>query len=159
MLVHLPPGNHNRIYDILNCVAWLMFIAIWIYAIFLYLEFPRQIPLQFDGNGKAFKYSNKLSVFILPLIACYVMIALPNKTSFRHTGTSRPFNSIMLQKFYTQLLKLSILLVTFTLLIVMHLYVRSVITTFPWYMVILIIILIILPFIWLSLRQFRKRNL
>ena len=60
----------------LEIMGYLLLVALWIFVIYSYASLPDQIPIHFNGVGKADDYRGKNSIFIFPIICTFLFLVV-----------------------------------------------------------------------------------
>lgn len=117
----------KKINSILIYLAWILFIAFWIFTIYSYYIFPESIPVHFNLKGEVDRYGNKSTNFLLLAINTFVFVVftfakkIPAKFQ---TGNSiiqlERENQIFQQQFFFNYLRVVIQLIF--LLIIIEVY-------------------------------------
>ncbi len=64
----------KKINSILIYLAWILFIAFWIFTIYSYYIFPESIPIHFNLKGEVDRYGHKSTNFLLLAINSFVFV-------------------------------------------------------------------------------------
>jgi len=64
----------TRSEKILEALGYLTLAALWLSVILNYFDLPDQIPIHFNGVGKADDYRGKNSIFIFPIICTFLFL-------------------------------------------------------------------------------------
>ena len=60
----------------LEIMGYLTLAALWLSVIINYFDLPDQIPIHFNGVGKADDYRGKNSIFIFPIICTFLFLVV-----------------------------------------------------------------------------------
>lgn len=61
---------------IIEAIALIIFISIWVTVIYFYKSLPQIIPVHFDLSGNVDRMGDKSSIFTLPFIASFIYLLL-----------------------------------------------------------------------------------
>ncbi len=68
----------------IECLSWLTLILLWSIIVWKYSELPELIPSHFNSFGQVDDYSRKESIFILPIIATFLFLAMTISNKYPH---------------------------------------------------------------------------
>lgn len=66
----------NKNDKILEFIGICFIIIYWFTIIFSYKFLPEKIPIHYNGLGEVDRYSNKISIFLLPILGSFIYILL-----------------------------------------------------------------------------------
>lgn len=83
----IKPSGADRLVEIL---AWLTLVIIWILVIVNYARMPDSIPTHYNAAGHADDYGDKSTIFLLPIIATVVFFVMTIVNQFPHIFNKTP---------------------------------------------------------------------
>jgi uncharacterized membrane protein len=114
---------------ILEAIALIIFISIWVTVIYFYDKLPQIIPVHFDLTGNVDRMGDKSSIFTLPFIASflYLLITVISKypQSFNYLQEITLDNAKSQYTFATRLLRVIKLIVLSVLFVIILVVIRS----------------------------------
>jgi uncharacterized membrane protein len=66
----------TKLEKFLEIMGYLTLAALWLSVIINYFDLPDQIPIHFNGVGKADDYRGKNSIFIFPIICTFLFLVV-----------------------------------------------------------------------------------
>lgn len=119
-----------KIFDkIIEGMALIVFISIWVMVIYSYNKLPQIIPVHFDLSGNVDRMGDKSSIFTLPFIASfiYLLLTVLNKYPhmFNYIGEITLDNAKSQYTFATRLLRVIKVIVLSVLFIIILVVIRS----------------------------------
>jgi uncharacterized membrane protein len=78
-IVKLTPAD--QVFEILG---WIFISAIWIFTIINYASLPDTIPTHYNSEGQADGFGGKLTIWVLPVLAIALFVALTQLNKFPH---------------------------------------------------------------------------
>ncbi len=116
-------------YKIIEGMALIVFISIWVMVIYSYNKLPQIIPVHFDLSGNVDRMGDKSSIFTLPFIASfiYLLLTVLNKYPhmFNYIGEITLDNAKSQYTFATRLLMVIKVIVLSVLFIIILVVIRS----------------------------------
>lgn len=114
---------------ILEVIALIVFISIWVTVIYFYNKLPQIIPVHFDLSGNVDRMGDKSSIFTLPFVASfiYLLITVISKypQSFNYLQEITLDNAKSQYTFATRLLRVIKVIVLSFLFIIILVVIRS----------------------------------
>ncbi|TQI71102.1 uncharacterized protein DUF1648 [Gramella sp. Hel_I_59] len=71
---------------ILDITSWLFLLIIWLITVIFYQNLPNEIPTHFNYQGMADNFGNRKEIFILPILATVLNIALTFLSKFLNSS-------------------------------------------------------------------------
>jgi uncharacterized membrane protein len=68
----------------LELLGWLTIIILWVLTIWSYFKLPDIIPIHYDSFGNPDDYGNRLTIFILPLVASVIFAGMTIINKYPH---------------------------------------------------------------------------
>ena len=68
----------------LELTSIIFLIVLWGLALYSFFKLPTIIPIHFNASGKADGYGNKLTLFILPVLATILYVGLTQLNKYPH---------------------------------------------------------------------------
>lgn len=128
-VIKLVPSGLDRLMEISGMVV---FAAMWILTIYVYIKLPAVIPVHFNANGEPDNYGNKLTLLILPVIGSIIYFGIGKLNQYPHIfNYLTPITEENAERQYTlatrmmRYLKLIILLIFFFILLFTYLTTTS----------------------------------
>ncbi len=105
-------------------MAWLLLIGLWIFALVNYSDLPDQVPMHFNARGEVDRYGDKASSLILPLIATLLFFGMTWLNRYPHVfNYLEPITASNAERQYTMAtrlirsLKLAVVAIFFIILV------------------------------------------
>ena len=70
--------------QVLEIFSWLVLLFLWGSAIYFYSSLPQIIPIHFNASGQANGFSNKSTLFLLPVIGTFLFAGLTVLNKYPH---------------------------------------------------------------------------
>lgn len=114
---------------ILEVIALIVFISIWVTVIYFYNKLPQIIPVHFDLSGNVDRMGDKSSIFTLPFVASFIYLLLTviskYPQSFNYLQEITLDNAKSQYTFATRLLRVIKVIVLSVLFIIILVVIRS----------------------------------
>jgi uncharacterized membrane protein len=68
----------------LELTSKIFLIVVWALTIYTFIKLPTTIPIHFNASGQADNYGNKLTLFILPILATIIYFGLTQLNKYPH---------------------------------------------------------------------------
>lgn len=72
-IINIEPTKTDNLIEL---IGYLILAAFWVTIILSYNNLPEQIPIHYNGLGEVDNYSNKTSIFLLPIIGTFLFMIL-----------------------------------------------------------------------------------
>lgn len=69
---------------IIEALGWLALILLWTLVLFSYSKLPDTIAIHFDASGNPDGFGDKITIFLLPIIASVLFLGLSYLNRFPH---------------------------------------------------------------------------
>lgn len=69
---------------IIEVIGWILLIGIWILAIMNFSDLPETVPTHYNGAGVADRFSEKTTIFVLPIIGTILFIGMTILNKYPH---------------------------------------------------------------------------
>jgi uncharacterized membrane protein len=69
---------------IVEGLSWLILLGMWAYCFIVYNRAPESVPSHFNGSGMADDYSDKLILFVMPVIATVLFVGMTILNKYPH---------------------------------------------------------------------------
>jgi uncharacterized membrane protein len=69
---------------LVELLGWLTIIILWVLTIWSYFKLPDIIPIHYDNSGNPDNYGDRLTIFILPLVASVIFAGMTIISKFPH---------------------------------------------------------------------------
>lgn len=109
------PPEKNPTVAYLTFLVWLLLSLLWIYAVYLYINLPAQIPVQFNFSGKSDRFGHKFTLFLLPLISSFIVLSVGVRGRKEHLRSDEGRKS-ELQAIISGYLKIAVIILSFIVL-------------------------------------------
>lgn len=159
------PGPEIKIYPtktdrIIERFSILLFLFLWVFTIFSYVQLPAIIPIHFDAFGRPDNYGSKWTLFILPTIASIIFAGINylNKSPqiFNYTVQITEENAESQYSSAIRMLRVlkgSIMLVFSIIVMYSYWTAKGKTETYKWWFLLLILGIIFVPLIYLSIKS------
>jgi uncharacterized membrane protein len=111
-IVKLTPAD--QVFEILG---WIFISAIWIFTVINYASLPDTIPTHYNSEGQADGFGGKMTIWILPVLAIALFVALTQLNKFPHVfnypTNITPDNAIVQYTHATRLIRYVKLIIVF----------------------------------------------
>ena len=149
----------------LELTSKIFFVVMWALTLYTFLKLPTIIPTHFNASGQADDYGNKLTLFILPILATVIYLGLTKLNKYPHIFnymTEITYDNA--QKQYTiatrmlRFLKLAILVIFSLVILFTYLTTIGLTNGLGFWFLPLTFGLLLTPTIISIIQSFKKRN-